>query len=149
VADICRHLDGLPLAIELAAARASVLSPAAMMALLSQHLQVLGTGPRAAPTRHQTLRDAIAWSYALLSPEEQVFFRALAVFGSGWTLEAASVVSGLTVPEVLALLDALVNQSLVVRQSGADSAKPRFTMLETIREYGLEQLAERGEEAAS
>jgi predicted ATPase/DNA-binding CsgD family transcriptional regulator len=149
VADVCRHLDGLPLAIELAAARAGLLSPAAMLRLLSQRLEVLGPGPRAAPARHQTLREAIAWSYALLSPEEQAVFRRLSVFAGGWTLEAAAAFSGLTVLEALARLDALVDQSLVVRQSGADAAEPRFTMLETIRAFGLEQVAERGDEATS
>jgi non-specific serine/threonine protein kinase len=147
VTEVCRRLDGLPLALELAAARSGILSPAALLALLDQRLEILGAGPRDAPARHQTIRDAIAWSYDLLAPEEQGFFRALAVFAGGWTLEAAAAVSGLAVPDVLAKLDALVNQSLVTPRSGPDG-EPRFSMLETIGEFSLERLAESGEEAA-
>lgn len=142
VAEICQRLDGLPLALQLAAARANVLSPQTMLALLSQRLHVLGIGPRDAPTRHRTIQDAIAWSYELLSPEEQPFFRALSVFAGGWTLEAASAVSGLPLPETFARLDALVDQSLIVQQVGADAAEPRFTMLETIRAFALDHLAD-------
>jgi non-specific serine/threonine protein kinase len=148
VADICRRLDGLPLAIELAAARANVLSLQALLALLGQRLQVLATGPRDAPARHQTIREAMAWSYDLLAAEEQAVFRVLAVFAGGWTLAAAAAVSGLAVPEALARLDTLVDQSLVVRDNGSD-AEPRFTMLETIREFALERLAASGDEAAA
>ena len=146
VAEVCRRLDGLPLAIELAAARSTVLSPAALLALLSQRLRVLGTGPRDAPARHQTIQDAIAWSYDLLAPAEQAFFRRLAVFAGGWTLEAAAAVGGLALPEALDSLDALVDQSLVVRRTDADALVPRFAMLETIRAFGLERLEHRGEE---
>ncbi len=146
VTDLCRHLDGLPLAIELAAARSGTLTPAAMVALLGERLQVFGPGPRDAPARQQTLRDAIGWSHALLSPEEQAVFRTLSVFAGGWTLEAAAVISGLALPDVLARLDALVEQSLVVRQASADPVTPRFALLETVREFGLEQLAGSGEE---
>jgi DNA-binding CsgD family transcriptional regulator len=147
VVEVCQRLDGLPLAIELAAARARVLSPAALAALLSQRLEVLGTGPRDAPTRHQTIQDAIAWSYDLLSPEEQAVFRSLAVFAGGWTPEAAAAVTGLTLPEALARLEALVDQSLVVRHPGTDAERPRFTMLETIRAFALDKLVESGAEA--
>jgi non-specific serine/threonine protein kinase len=140
IAGICQRLDGLPLALELAASRAGLLSPAALLALLDQRLRVLGIGPRDAPARQQTMHDAIAWSYDLLVPEEQSFFRALSVFAGGWTLEAASAVSGLALPEALDRIERLVEQSLVVRQSGADADSPRFTMLETIREYGAERL---------
>jgi predicted ATPase/DNA-binding CsgD family transcriptional regulator len=146
VTDLCRHLDGLPLAIELAAARSNTLSPAAMVTLLGQRLQVFGPGPRDAPARQQTLRDAIGWSHALLSPEDQAVFRTLAIFAGGWTLEAAGAISGLALPDLLARLDAMVDQSLVVRQMSADAVTPRFAMLETVREFGLEQLAGSGEE---
>jgi non-specific serine/threonine protein kinase len=145
VAEICQRLDGLPLAIELAAARSGVLSPAALLALFSQRLHVLGRGPRDAPTRQQTMRDAIAWSYALLSSAEQAGFRHLSVCAGGWTLEAAAAVSGCSLPAALDLLQTLVDQSLVTSGSGAAAEGSRFTMLETIREFGLEQLAASGE----
>jgi non-specific serine/threonine protein kinase len=147
VAEVCQRLDGLPLALELAAARASVLSPQAMLALLQQRVPVLGVGARDSPARHHTVQDAIAWSYELLAPEEQAVFRGLAVFAGGWTLEAAAAVSGLALPDALARLETLIDQSLIVRQVGIDAAIPRFTMLETIRTFGLEQLAASGEEA--
>jgi predicted ATPase/DNA-binding CsgD family transcriptional regulator len=146
VADICRRLDGLPLALELAAARVNVLTPEMLLDLLSQRLQGLGTGPRDAPPRHRTIQDAIAWSYGLLVPDEQRCFRSLAVFAGGWTLEAAAAVTNVPLEETFGHLDGLVNQSLVMRQVGIDAKTPRFTMLETIREFGLEQLAEAGED---
>jgi predicted ATPase/DNA-binding CsgD family transcriptional regulator len=140
VAEICQRLDGLPLAIELAAARANVLSPGALLALLSQRLPVLGAAPRDAPARHQSIQDAIAWSYGLLGPEEQAVFRRLAVFAGGWTLEAAAAVSGLPLSDALAHLSAFVDQSLVERPTDTEALSPRFTMLETIRAFGLQRL---------
>ena len=129
VAEICRRLDGLPLAIELAAARSNLLSPAALLALLSQRLPVMISGPR----------DAMAWSYELLSPEHQLVFRTLSVFAGGWTLEAAAAVAELPVATALESLSALVDQSLV-RPVDAAATMPRFTLLETIRTFAERQL---------
>jgi non-specific serine/threonine protein kinase len=143
VAAICTRLDGLPLAIELAAARVRILSPPALLARLEQRLHVLTAGPRDMPSRQQTMRNAIAWSYDLLSPEEQQLFQRLATFVGGWTLEAVEAVArGL--PEMLDALSALVDHSLVSQREQEDGA-PRYSMLETIREFGLEQLTESGE----
>lgn len=148
VVAVCQRLDGLPLAIELAAARSQLLSPAALAALLSQRLPVLGSGPRDAPARHQTIQEAVAWSYELLIPEQQAFFRHLAVFTGGWTLEAAAAIGGLSLPDVLARLEVLVDHSLVVRVIDTDALTPRFTMLETIHAYAWQRLVESGEEAS-
>jgi non-specific serine/threonine protein kinase len=151
VAEICRRLDGLPLAIELAAARTTVLSPAALLARMTNRLPLLTGGARDAPARLQTMRNTITWSYDLLSPSEQRLFCELSVFVDGWTLEAAEAVVAAddqTVlgNEILEGLTALVDQSLV-QQSAQANGEPRFRMLETIREFGLEQLAASGEEA--
>jgi predicted ATPase/transcriptional regulator with XRE-family HTH domain len=148
VAAVCRRLDGLPLAIELAAARALVLPPQALLARLEHSLAVLTSGARDAPARQRTLRDTIAWSYDLLQPAEQTLFRRLSVFAGGCTLEAAqSVCRSASEPEgeVLDRLAALVDASLL-QVAGTDE-EPRFGLLETVREYGLEQLAATGEEA--
>ncbi|HEY7031505.1 MAG TPA: LuxR C-terminal-related transcriptional regulator [Thermomicrobiales bacterium] len=163
VAQICRRLDGLPLALELAAARSKVLSPPALAARLTNRLQVLTSGPQDQPARLQTMRAAIAWSYDLLTEDEQALFRRLAVFAGGFTLEAAEAIgaegggreaggepcfSAFRPPPsapVLDLLSSLVDKSLVRQQDGREG-EPRFWMLETIREYGLEQLAAAGEE---
>ncbi len=146
VAAICRRLDGLPLAIELAAARVRLLPPPALRARLEQSLALLTSGARDAPARQRTLRDTIAWSHDLLSAEEQVLFRRLSVFVGGWTLEAAEAVTSPNGEcDLLGGLDSLVNRSLVQRGDGSED-EPRFGMLETIREFGLEQLAESGEE---
>lgn len=146
VAAICQRLDGLPLAIELAAARTGMFSPEALLVLLSQRMQVLGPGRRDAPTRHQTIRDAIGWSYDLLTPDEQAVFRHLSVFAGGWTLPAAATVCDLQLPQVLVRLDTLIDQSLVVRHQENNASPPRFTMLETIREFALDRLQQSGEE---
>jgi len=152
VAEVCRRLDGLPLAIELAAARAAHLAPAALLARLDRRLPLLTGGARDLPDRQRTMRDTIAWSHDLLTADEQAFFRRLAVFAGGFTLEAveavgseAGVVSSF--PSDLDLVASLVDQSMVVRQDGP-ATEPRFLLLETIREYALELLAASGEELA-
>ena len=152
VAAICRRLDGLPLAIELAAARVAHLPPAALLARLEQRLPLLTGGPRDAPRRQQTMRDAIAWSYDLLPADEQALFRRLAVFAGGFALDAAEAVAGDAARSVFDALCALVDASLVQRADGPgerDPDGPRYLLLETVREYGLEQLAASGEAEAA
>jgi predicted ATPase/tRNA A-37 threonylcarbamoyl transferase component Bud32 len=147
ITEICMHLDGLPLAIELAAACINLLPPQALLARLGQGLAVLRSGARDAPARHQTLRHTIAWSYDLLDGQEQRLFRRLAVFVGGSTLEAVEAVStavGDTDADVLEGMASLLDKSLLQRTE-RDSGEPRFAMLETIREYGLEALASGGE----
>jgi predicted ATPase/class 3 adenylate cyclase/Tfp pilus assembly protein PilF len=142
VAAICRRLDGLPLAIELAAARVRVLPPGQLLTRLDKRLKVLTGGNRDLPARQQTLRAAIEWSHDLLDPDEQALFARLAVFSGGCTLEAAEAVcggSGDLALDVLDGLDSLTQKSLLRPEDVADG-EPRFTMLETIREYGLERL---------
>jgi predicted ATPase/DNA-binding CsgD family transcriptional regulator len=147
IAAICARVDGLPLALELAAARVRMLSPQALLARLDQQLPVLADGPRDAPARQQTMRDTIDWSYALLPPEEQRLLQRLSVFVGGWTLEAAEAVCGAEHAErsVFQGLSALLDHSLV-RQSEAQAATLRFGMLETIREFAQEQLVASDEE---
>jgi len=145
VAEICRRLDGLPLAIELAAARIKVLPPQAILTRLSQRLPLLVAGSRDLPGRHQTLRAAIAWSEDLLEEEERTVFRRLAVFSDGFTLDAAAAVatSDLSV-DALTVITGLSNKSLLRHEASA-RPEPRFAMLETIREYAWEHLAASGE----
>ncbi len=142
VAEICVRLDGLPLAIELAAARTKLLPPQALLARLEQSLDLLAGGPRDMPARQQTLRATIDWSYHLLDPEEQALFARLAVFHGGCTPEAAEAVCGSD--DFLAGLATLVDDNLL-RQKEQPDGEPRFTMLETIRAYALERLEASGE----
>jgi predicted ATPase/class 3 adenylate cyclase len=144
VVRICRRLDGLPLAIELAAARVRILTPAALLARLDQRLSILTGGARDLPERQQTLRAAIAWSYDLLVPPERALFARLAVFAGGCTLDAAEAVcsaSGGLPLDLLDGIDSLVQKSLL-RQEEGPGGDPRFTMLETIREFAQERLRE-------
>jgi predicted ATPase/DNA-binding CsgD family transcriptional regulator len=139
VALLCVRLDGLPLAIELAAARAALLGPAAILSRLERHLPLPRTGGHDAPERHQTIRGAISWSYDLLSPEEQALFRSVGVFAGGWTLDAAEAVCHQA--DVLDGLASLADKSLVQVTVQPDG-EPRFRLLETVREFALEQLAQ-------
>jgi predicted ATPase/class 3 adenylate cyclase len=144
IAQICARLDGLPLAIELAAARIRVLSLDALLARMGDRLSVLSGGPRDLPARQRTLRDTIAWSYNLLDPVEQGLFRSLAVFAGGWSLEAAKAVwDAPDRTNVLDVLTSLVDHSLISRADAGDG--DRFAMLETIREFALERLTADGE----
>ncbi len=161
IAEICRRLDGLPLAIELAAARSKLLSPSAILARLTSRLQLLTRGARDLPERQQTLRSTIAWSYNLLNADEQTLFRRLAVFVDGGTLDAVQAICNSDGDEsahsdaagfrasftILDGLAVLVDQSLL-RQEEQFDHEPRFMLLQTIREYALEQLEASGEAAA-
>ena len=154
VVDICARLDGLPMAIELAAARIKLLPPAALLSRLEGRLLSLAGGARDLPARQQTIRNAIDWSYGLLSPEEQRLFRRLAVFVNGWTLESAEAVCDAKQDLGLDILDglaSLVDKSLARRVEPLDrtNSDPRFIMLGTIREYGLERLDTAGEAEAT
>jgi predicted ATPase len=143
VAAICGRLDGLPLALELAAARLKVLSPQALLARLEHRLQVLTRGTRDVSERQQTLRNTIQWSYDLLSAGEQRLFRCLAVFVGGCTLEAVEAVCGMK-GDVLNDVASLIDKNLVRRREQAGGTV-RLMMLETIREFGLECIEECGE----
>jgi predicted ATPase/DNA-binding CsgD family transcriptional regulator len=161
VASICHRLEGLPLAIELAAARSRVLPPPALLARLEPRLPLLTGGPRDQPDRLRTMRDAIAWSYDLLEPDERALFRRLAVFAGGFTIESAEAVCGGTLERIASLVDQSLIHLLAASSDGPRSEDPgdlsevmaertpRFTMLETIREYGLDQLSASGEAEAT
>ncbi|MCD6027961.1 MAG: hypothetical protein K0S78_135 [Thermomicrobiales bacterium] len=166
VAEICRRLDGLPLALELAAARLDILPPPALLERLGSALPLLVDGPRDLPDRLRTMRDAIAWSYDLLEPGEQTLFRHLSVFTGGFTLDAGEAVGGErngsakgrspllpftplhppSPPSVLHGIAALAEAALLRVETPGDAA-PRYLMLETVREFGLEQLTASGDEA--
>ncbi len=151
VAEICSRVDGLPLAIELAASRVKMLPVYAMLPRLQSRLQLLTDGARDLPQRQQTMRKTIDWSYDLLNQAEQKLFRRLGVFWGGCTLEAAEAVcdTGNDLgTETLEVMSSLVDQSLI-QQIDPGKDEPRFRMLETIREYSLERLRESGEEAAT
>ncbi|MFI6919719.1 ATP-binding protein [Nonomuraea spiralis] len=148
--ELCQALDGLPLAIELAAAMVRVLSVRQLVERLDDRFRVLAGGARTAHARHRTLRAAVDWSYRLLSPQERLLLRRVAAFRSCWTLDLAEGVctgAGLPEEDVLPRLCDLVDKSLVVLD-GEIAGQARYRLLETVREYALEQLAESGEEVA-
>jgi len=143
VAELCQRLDGIPLAIELAAARLQLMAPAEVLARLDERFGLLGGGRRTVLERHQTLRGAIDWSYTLLDTQEQLLFARLSVFAGGFTLDAAEAVTsgeGLAPADVLSLLGSLVAKSMVVTDDTA--AGTRYRLLETLREYARERLGE-------
>jgi predicted ATPase/transcriptional regulator with XRE-family HTH domain len=155
VAAICQRLEGLPLALELAAAWVKVLSPQALLMRLAQRLPLLTGGTRDTPARQQTMLDAIRWSYDLLSDAEQRLFRCLAIFAGSFTLEAAESVSderrqgGEMTSDTLGLILALLDQSLLrLAESSVGDNEARFVMLETVREFATDRLADAGETAA-
>ena len=145
VAEICTHLDGLPLAIELAAARSKLFLPQALLRRLDRRFLVLTKGPQNVPTRHQTLRNAITWSYDLLNAEEQRLFRRFSIFVGGCMLQEAEAICGALDEEgeisVLDGVTSLIDKSLLLPMNQVVGEEPRLMMLETIREYGLEALA--------
>jgi predicted ATPase/class 3 adenylate cyclase len=153
IAAICARLDGLPLALELAAARIKIMPPAALLARLERRLPLLSGGPRDLPERQRTLRDAINWSHDLLNPADRTLFRRLSVFVGGWTIEGAEAVGAIGTEAVdpLECLSSLVDQSLVDERprTGTAAQDPRFAMLETIREFAADQLAASGEADAT
>ena len=145
VAAICRGLDGLPLAIELAAARTRLLGPAALRDRLARSLDALGTGAVDMPERQQTLRATVEWSVGLLTDAERSLLEVAAVFSDGWTIEAAATVAGLGEDRALELTEALVRHSLIQLDSTGD--EPRCRMLETVRVYVGERLVARADDA--
>ena len=150
IAEICNRLDGLPLAIELAAARVKTLPPAAMLGRLESRLQILTGGARDLPARQQTLRAAIAWSHDLLGEAEQRLFRRLSVFVGGCTFEAAEAVADTKQDlgvDIIDGIESLVNKSMIQLSEHPDG-ETRVTMMETVREYALERLVASGEDGA-
>lgn len=147
VAQICRRLDGIPLAIELAAARLKVLSVDEIAARLDNRFSLLTAGSRTAIPRHQTLRATIDWSYELLSEPERIVFRRLSIFAGGFTLDATEAVcsQGIAQNHVLDLLGRLIDKSLVIVEENTQSGETRYRLLETIRQYALEKLVTTGE----
>ncbi|HET9589239.1 MAG TPA: tetratricopeptide repeat protein [Anaerolineales bacterium] len=146
IAQICRRLDGIPLAIELSVARVKIMPVEQVAARLDDRFRLLTGGSRTALPRHQTLRALIDWSYDLLSETERTLFRRLSVFAGGWTLEAAEAIcagDGLEAGDILDLLTQLVNKSLAIPDTGSD-AQARYRLLETIRQYARERLLEAG-----
>ena len=151
VAQICNQLDGMPLAIELAAARAEMLTVDQIASRLNNRFSVLTSGSRTAMQRHQTLRATIDWSHDLLTEPERVLFRRLAIFAGGFTLEAAETVCSLGEldgSDVLDLLGRLIDKSLVIVEQTTTTGETRYRLLETIHQYALEKLSEIGEGAA-
>ena len=145
IAELCLRLDGLPLAIELAAARVKLLSPEALLKRLSRRFELLTGGARTLPERHRTLYNAIKWSYDLLDEREQWLFRRLSIFVGGWTLQAADAVcAGIKGITVLDGIASLLNKSLLLRTE-QEGEEPRLHMLMTVREFGLDCLREHGE----
>ncbi|WP_371522502.1 BTAD domain-containing putative transcriptional regulator [Kitasatospora sp. NBC_01300] len=156
--EICRRLDGLPLAIELAAAQLRTLPAEVVAARLDDRFRLLTRGSRTALPRHRTLRAVVAWSWKLLAPDERALLERLSVAPAGFTEDAAQAIGGLAAPhpdhdaparDVRELLAALVDKSLLHPLGAAATGEPRYRMLETIREYGLEQLTRRGEDGAA
>jgi len=148
VMQICQGLDGIPLAIELAAARVRVLSAEQIAERLEDSLTLLTAGGRTAVRRHRTLRGTLEWSHELLSEPEQKLFGRLSVFAGGWTLEAAEAVGageGIDKGDVLDLVSRLVNKSLVVAEAAKQEGALRYRMLDPVRQYARERLEERGE----
>jgi predicted ATPase/DNA-binding CsgD family transcriptional regulator len=143
VVTACVRLEGVPLALELAAARLKVLSPAELVSRLSARMALLAGHARDVPARHRALRAAVAWSCALLDPAERALFRRLSVFVGGWTIEDVASVCELTVDEALVLIESLLDKSLVDR-IGQDGPA-QFRMLESLREYAVEELRHSGE----
>jgi predicted ATPase len=146
VVEVCRRLDGIPLAIELAAARVVAMTPREIAGLLDERFRLLGGGRRTAGKRHQTLRSAVDWSYGLLSATERVVFDRLAVFSGGFTLAAATAVAsgdGVEVWDVVDAVGALAAKSMVVAEPGAEE-HTRYQLLETLRQYAQDRLEEDG-----